>query len=165
MRLHFIFSIFYTTVHVVFGAVCYNRDPTQNVPLAQCDEGTWCCSEKLDVTLEARFGKAATTTSLSSSSITDVSSMTSKLSQTTSSTESSQPSSTGKNGQPSSSPKTLSKNAKIGIGIGVGLLVVTFISYSVFRYRRNSRGWDRSSNSSAGDWTDTLLLLSVLSMD
>jgi hypothetical protein len=109
-----------------------NGDPTQNVALTDCSDGTWCCQggnttcceEKLGVSIAATIGvpssaSVASTTSTSASTTTgsgagfptSIASIPTSTSSDISTT-------------PQPEQEGLSSGAKIGIGLGVGFVVV-----------------------------------------
>jgi hypothetical protein len=133
-------------------AVQNGGDPTQNVALSQCPDGSWCCggsfnstccNDKLGVKIDAIVGVSNTTSSSSTSSISSTS--TSSILSTSTSPGSANSATT----TPSNSPvaqtghSSLSGGAKAGIGIGVGLAAVLIVAAVVAYFtcwKRRSKG-------------------------
>ncbi|KAF8851907.1 hypothetical protein BDZ45DRAFT_765285 [Acephala macrosclerotiorum] len=119
-------------------------DPTTNVAVGQCSDGSWCCGgvnatccqAKAGVVLAATIGVSSTSSSASSSATSQTSSsMGTSTSSGTSST-----SSTSATNTPTSNASSgeLGSGAKIGIGVGVagGVIAIVTVAGAFFILRK-----------------------------
>ncbi|KAE9362764.1 hypothetical protein N431DRAFT_524501 [Stipitochalara longipes BDJ] len=137
---------------------------SDNVPLIQCKDGSWCCgstnaiccSEGLGVKIDAIIGIANQSTSTSSSSIassTSTSSSSSTATNLATSATASPPSTPSESA--GNSQSGMSTGAKAGIGIGVALLVigaVAGITWFMLRRKRKEAVVRGPADGSSGNF-------------
>ncbi|PVH80657.1 hypothetical protein DL98DRAFT_188763 [Cadophora sp. DSE1049] len=123
-------------------------DASDNVPVGQCSNGSWCCggvnatccNEKQGVVIAATIGFSSSSSTTSTSSSASSTPLTSTTSTTASTTPNSASTPSPSNSIISVTSNGLGNGAKIGIGVGVAGVVIAIIAVTAFfllRRRRN----------------------------
>ncbi|KUJ11909.1 uncharacterized protein LY89DRAFT_786076 [Mollisia scopiformis] len=140
-------------------------DASDNVPVGQCSDGSWCCGgvnatccqDKLGVVIAATVGASSTSSSSSSSSSssTSMSTQTSSSATTTPPSTSSTSTNTPTSIASSGSSSGLDSGMKIGIGVGIagGVIAIIAVAGAFFVLRKRRAATDYTQNGTGPAFT------------
>ncbi|KAE8452503.1 hypothetical protein EG329_000406 [Mollisiaceae sp. DMI_Dod_QoI] len=142
-------------------------DASDNVPLRQCSDGSWCCgstnttccSERLGVKLDAVIGVANQSSSTSSTSISSTSTPSTSTPSTSSFTSTSTSTATGSANlaTPKDTQSGLSAGAKAGIGIAaavIAIIALTGLTWFILRKKKGQAAVSGPADVTSGGFTN-----------